>query len=141
MKPFIPYINEEVILMKRYIRDSVTEILAVDASYEFVELPQFARQAKKLGLDQDDIEELKQSLIKEKPEANLGSNVYKFRWVPSKWNTGQSGGTRVIYVDVIKDSKAYLVSIYAKNVKANLDPKEQEVIRKLGKLLSKGGKF
>ena len=114
-------------------------IKAVTDEYEFVLLKPFIREFKKLKLNDNDLAELKVKLVEEEPEADLGSNVYKFRWAPSRWNTGQSGATRVIYVDVIRDSKAYLVSIYGKNKKSNLGPTELKGIRELGKLLSKGG--
>jgi len=112
---------------------------SVNADYDIVELPQFKKQAKRLKLTDADIAELKQKLIDEEPEANLGSNVYKFRWVPSRWNTSQRDA-RVIYIDIIKDSKAYLVSMYTKKDKSDLTPDELKNVRKLGKLLGKGGK-
>ena len=119
--------------MKIWIHASVT------SDYIFVELDQFRRQFKKLKLNESDLEELKQSLINSEPEACIGSSVYKFRWAPSRWNSGQRGATRVIYIDIIKDSKVYLVSIYVKNVKSNLTSDEEKAIRQLSKLLSKKG--
>lgn len=111
----------------------------VNESYEFILLEQFKREAKKLKLTESDIEELKHAIATEPPEASLGSGVYKFRWSPNRWNRGQSGATRTIYIEVIQDTRVYLVSIYNKNKKSTLSDSEESAIREVAKQLRRKG--
>lgn len=102
-------------------------------------MPQFKRAAKKLKLRESDIEELKKLIQTTPPEADLGHKVYKFRWAPKRWNRSKRGATRVIYIDVIKDSQCYLVTIYSKNAQENISDAELKFIHKISDKLRKLG--
>lgn len=119
--------------MKRYIYSVST----VNESYTFVELPQFKRDAKELKLNDSDIEELKHLIATTPPEADLGHKVYKFRWAPSRWHVGKRGATRVVYIEVIKSTECYLVTMFPKNKLDNISPAQLKFIHKMSDELRK----
>lgn len=105
---------------------------------KILKLKGFIKKADELKLTDADIKDLIDQMKSRIPEASLGSQVYKFRWSPSKWSTGSRDGARVIYVEFIKDedsSTVYLVTIYRKSEKTDLDPKELDNIKTWSKYL------
>ena len=108
----------------------------IDKEATIIELTPFKKCMKNYNLDDEDLTELKQQLIERAPEASLGSNIYKFRWAPSKWNRGSNKATRVIYVDIIKKAEVYLVTMYTKKDKSNLTPEELKNIKYIAKQLN-----
>ena len=52
----------------------------------------------------------------------------KIRW--KKENKGKSGGIRVLYVDFLYFEKIYLISVYSKSEKANINNSEKKEIKK-----------
>lgn len=103
-------------------------------SKAFVELPSFTNSWKSLGLTDDDLRSL-QNIILTDPESAiaLGSNVYKIRFKPVTHNHGKDTSDRVIYIDIIKDSKIYLVLVFKKADEANITNRELEAIRSIAK--------
>lgn len=101
---------------------------------EFVELPSFKNSWKALDLSEKYLRNLQNQILNH-PEQGiaLGSNVYKFRFSPDSTNQGKSGSHRVLYIDIIKDSKIYLVMAFNKSDEENISPKELEGIRALAK--------
>ncbi len=72
------------------------------------------------------VKELEQGLF----EANLGSGLYKKRvGLPGK---GKRGGYRTL-IAFRKEDKAFFVYGFAKNVRADIDEKEEKVYRQLAK--------
>ena len=64
---------------------------------------------------------------------NLGSNIYKIR-VKNSDTGGKSGGYRVIYYTHLSNDRVYLLSIYSKTKKENINIKElQPIIDKINK--------
>lgn len=110
-------------------------LIPVDKNSDIIELPTFRKCMKEYDLGKEDLKELKQELKERAPEADLGGYVYKFRWAPSKWNRGSSRATRVIYVNILKDSKVYLITMYMKKDKGTLSSKELKEVKKLSKIL------
>jgi len=102
----------------------------------FVELPSFKTSWKNLGLTDDDLRSL-QNLILTKPELGipLGSNVYKIRFKPVDANRGKSVSDRAIYIDIIKDSKIYLVLVFSKADETNITESELREIKNISKEL------
>lgn len=88
-----------------------------------VELPEFQRRAKSIMTDAE--REAAILWIAENPEAgtSLGGGLRKVR-IPREGG-GKSGGFRTIYVFGGRDIPIFLISVFAKNEKANLTPKEQ----------------
>ena len=61
---------------------------------------------------------------------SLGNNCYKVRMAISDKRKGKSAGARVIINVQIISNKIYLLSIYDKSTKANLDPGELDYLIK-----------
>ncbi len=60
----------------------------------------------------------------------LGKNCYKIRLAIKSKNKGKSGGGRVITYVLTENKEIILLSIYDKNEKADLEPKELEFLLK-----------
>lgn len=93
-------------------------------------MPEFERQWKKCGLNDDDLKDLEAYLC-EHPEAGRliqgTGGLRKFRWaLPS---SGKSGGSRVLYVDFAYFEKIYMITCFNKNVKVSLSRDEKNQIK------------
>jgi len=88
-----------------------------------VELPEFQRRAKAIMSDAE--REAAVVWIAENPEAGtaLGGGLRKVR-IP-RTGGGKSGGFRTLYVFGGRHMPIFLITVFAKNEKANLSPKEQ----------------
>ena len=95
-----------------------------------VELFEFQRACKTIGVSEDFVDELKVTLAKH-PDAGieLGSGLYKMRF--ARKGQGKSGGYRVVYFFKGEDMPIFLISIFAKNKKVNLTKTESTVFRHL----------
>ena len=91
--------------------------------FTFIELEQFAR-AREAMLDDSEFAQLQLHMMTQ-PEAGdviPGSDgCRKLRWALS--GRGKRGGARVIYFLRLKSGEIVLVTMYAKNVRDNIDPK------------------
>ena len=96
-----------------------------------VELPEFQRRAK--AVMSDDEREAAIVWIAENPEAgtSLGGGLRKVR-IPREGG-GKRGGFRTIYVFGGRHMPIFLVTVFAKNEKANLTTKEQATAVDLSK--------
>lgn len=103
--------------------------------HSFVESPIFTKKWQDEHLTDDDLLAL-QSLI-EKNLSNrtvcipLGSNLYKVRFSPSKYNHGKNTSKRIYFIEIIKDSNIYLIHLLNKNEASNISPKQEEDFREL----------
>jgi hypothetical protein len=102
----------------------------------FIETAEFRKCWKKVGLDEEDLREL-QSFLLEHPEAGdmvQGTGgVRKLRW--ARPGGGKSGGVRTIYFDFSDRSTIWLITVFGKNVKADLSPEERRDIKSFIKRL------
>ena len=110
----------------------------VPQNHEIKETKKFQRQRKKLDLTDEDIEELKEKVKRYKPEGPLGSEIFKFRWAPDKWNMGKRGALRVIYLSVLVDKETYFMELYQKNKQETLTDEQEKEIKKLAKKIKNG---
>ena len=96
-----------------------------------VELPEFQRRAKAVMSDSE--REAAIVWIAGNPDAgvSLGGGLRKVR-IPREGG-GQSGGFRTIYVFGGSHMPIFLITVFAKNEKANLTAKEQAVAVELSK--------
>lgn len=83
-----------------------------------VELPEFLRRAKSIMSDEERVELV--NYLAENPEAgvSLGGGLRKLRF--ARPGAGKSGGYRTIYVFGGTTIPLFLMSVFAKNEKANL---------------------
>ncbi len=108
-------------------------------SFEVVVSPAFERQLKKLvkrhaSLKQD-IKPLLDSLeVHPTQGAFIGKDCYKIRLAISSKAKGKSGGARVITCVKVVASTVYLLSIYDKSEKEDLEDKELDKLLKLAGL-------
>lgn len=116
----------------------VNNLQPVPKDYEIIVEKKFKKEFEKLGLDDEDLQELKTAITEQKPDANLGNDIYKFRWAPQKWNTGKSGATRVIYISIVVDKEVYLVKIYPKNEQENLTNEDKKKLKKIKDKIDNG---
>ena len=64
--------------------------------------------------------------------------IRKVRW--ALHGKGKSGGVRVVYLDIVVAEKIYLLSLFAKNEKANLSKEERNDLRNLVALIKQEAK-
>lgn len=98
-----------------------------------VELPEFQRRAQSIMTDVE--RETVITWIAANPEEgiSLGGGLRKIR-VPREGG-GKSGGFRTIYVFGGRHMPIFLITIFAKNEKANLTPKEQAATVEVSKAI------
>lgn len=103
---------------------------------EFIRLPEFEKQCKNIGLNEDDIREIENTLMF---DTNAGDVIQstgglrKLRIALS--NRGKSGGARVIYINFAYYEKIYFITVYAKNEMENLSQSERNELKQLVKIL------
>lgn len=112
-----------------------SHLAPIPENYDIIETEEFKRAWKKQKLSDADLQKLKKELKEEPAEAPLGSCVYKFRFSPSTSNRGQSSQDRVIYVQLDRKNKCYLLTIFEKDKQSDLSPKELVYLRKIAKML------
>jgi mRNA-degrading endonuclease RelE of RelBE toxin-antitoxin system len=109
-------------------------------NYEIVPTSRFEKEAKKISHVypgfRKDVEKLAASLAENPIQGkHLGHGVYKLRIPLTGKSSGKSYGARVIHTVFSVDKKVYLLSIYDKSVKRDLNNKElQEFIRFVKKI-------
>lgn len=96
-----------------------------------VELPEFQRRARSIMTDTE--RDAAISWIASNPEKGvpLGGGLRKVR-IPREGG-GKSGGFRTIYVFGGRHMPIFLITVFAKNEKANLSPREQAAAVEMSK--------
>lgn len=100
-----------------------------------VELPEFQRRARAVLSDGE--REALIDYIARNPSSgvSIGGGVRKTRF--AREGGGKSGGYRVVYYFNAEDgTPLFLITVFAKNEKANLSASETEAVQALGALLS-----
>ncbi len=96
-----------------------------------VQLPGFAREAKRAGLSPEDLRLIELDIM-EDPEAfplMAGTGgPRKMRFSPESRRGGKSGGVRVCYFLITPAEHVYLVTVFSKNDKPNLSPADAQAI-------------
>ena len=100
-----------------------------------VETPEFQRRARVLMSDDDRMALIDYMARNPTAGVPIGGGVRKFRF--ARDGAGKSGGYRVIHFYCEDVSiPIVLITIFAKNEKANLTPAETEAVKTLGKILA-----
>lgn len=98
----------------------------------------FETNWKTLGLDDDDLMTLQQTLLANPQMGVVIQNTGGLRKIRIPLQgRGKSGGARVLYVDFVSFEKIYLISAYSKGQKDNLTDRECLEIRQLIESLQK----
>lgn len=90
----------------------------------------FHQWAKAEGITDNILKEAIGEMEKGLYEGNLGSGLYKKRVAAS--GKGKRGGYRTL-IAFKKDSQAFFIYGFAKNVRANIDEREEKIYRQLAK--------
>lgn len=103
---------------------------------EFVMMPEFDKMWNKLGLSDEELQDLQLEILSNVNAGNVirgTGGLRKMRFaIESK---GKSSGVRVLYVDFVIYKKIYLITAYHKSQKVNLSKSERNEIKKLITLL------
>ena len=100
-----------------------------------VETPEFQRRARAIMSDDERMELIDYVARNPMTGIAIGGGVRKFRF--ARAGSGKSGGYRVIHVFSPEDgTPVILITVFAKNEKANLSKAETEAVKALGKALS-----
>jgi mRNA-degrading endonuclease RelE of RelBE toxin-antitoxin system len=93
---------------------------------------QVKKLAKKYPSMKQDLIQLKEELLENPLQGTpLGKDCYKIRMAIKSKNQGKSGGARVITCLKIVDETIYLLSIYDKSEKEDLEEKELDNLLKI----------
>ena len=108
---------------------------------EFIITKEFDRTWKELGLNDDDLSELKIYLCKNPDCGDTlegTGGVKKLRWALE--GRGKSGGARIVYLDIVFAERIYLLTAFPKNQKANLSKSERNQMRNVVTAIKKAEK-
>lgn len=100
-----------------------------------VETPEFQRRARNIMSEDERLALI--DFVARNPTVgvSIGGGVRKFRF--AREGSGKSGGYRVIHFYNQDDrTPIFLITVFAKNEKANLTPTETAAVRALGELLA-----
>ena len=95
-----------------------------------MEMPAFVRRASTAMSDADRSDLI--AFLAANPEAgvSLGGGLRKMRW--ARTGGGKSGGFRTVHYWQVGPAPLFLLTMFAKNEKANLTPAELAALRQLG---------
>jgi len=109
--------------------------MGVMAIVTVVETPEFQRRARSLMSEAERLALIDFVARNPGTGVSIGGGVRKFRF--AREGGGKSGGFRVIHFFNADDgTPIFLITVFAKNEKANLTSAEAEAVRSLGELLS-----
>lgn len=99
-----------------------------------VETPAYLTAAKGVLSNAERVEVI--NTVAQNPEAGvaLGGGIRKIR-IPRQGH-GKSGGGRVVFLFAGEDIPVFLLTVFAKNEKANLNPKERTALVKAAKRMA-----
>lgn len=104
----------------------------------FIETPIFSEDRRMLFSD-DEFQQFQTYLLE---NYHLGDYLQhtggcqKIRWKLSSNNKGKSGGVRVIYYTLTQQGKLYLLMIYPKSKRDNLNSTEKAILRHIVEQIS-----
>ena len=106
---------------------------------EFVMMPEFDRQWHKLGLDDTELRQLQETLLKNPKAGKVIQGTKGLRKIRIAFEgQGKSGSGRVAYVDFTVYETVYLITAYSKNEKDTLTKAERNEIAKMIVRLERG---
>ena len=104
----------------------------------FIEVPQFTKKWKLLGLTDDDLRALQKELLKDPKSGDAikgTGGIRKIRIPMENKGKGKRGGARVIYVDIEFKETIYFVNVYTKDEKDDLTEDEKKAFKAVVKIL------
>jgi len=111
-------------------------VIEITMKRMFIETNEFRSRWVELGMTEEALCELQNYLL-EYPEAGPvvpgTGGIRKVRW--NREGRGKSGGIRVIYIDSCNRETTWLITVFGKNEKSNLSPREKSTIKAFVKSL------
>lgn len=99
---------------------------------EFIFTKPFRDSWNRMGLNDNDLKQLEEILLKNPQEGDVIQGTGGARKLRIQLEgRGKRGGGRVIYLDVFEKEKLYLLLAYPKNVQDNLTPMQEKAIKAL----------
>lgn len=103
---------------------------------KFVMLPEFDKNWKNMGLNDNDLRRLQEELLLDPAKGDLMQGTGGLRKLRFAFEgKGKSGSGRVCYVDFAVYETLYLITAYPKNEKDNLSKSERNSIAKVIQVL------
>jgi hypothetical protein len=102
--------------------------------YVFVQYSTFVAKAKKMGFTAEDVRRIELAIMEGAQAAPVVAGtggLRKIRFAPEASGAGKSGGVRVCYVVLEEVRYFYLLTLFAKNEKDNLEKSERNAIASL----------
>lgn len=102
----------------------------------FIETNEFTRKWEQLGLTDEELRKLENSILENPQIGKIVKGTGKLRKMRfSLPGRGKRGSARVCYVDFFMHDTVYMITAYAKNEKENLSQKERNDIKKAIEIL------
>jgi len=99
---------------------------------EFVMMPEFDRQWHKMGLGDEELRQLQETLLQNPKAGDVIRGTNGLRKIRVAFEgQGKSGSGRVVYVDFTVHETIFLITAYPKNVKDDLSKAERNKIAKM----------
>jgi hypothetical protein len=106
---------------------------------EFVLMPEFDRQWQRLGLGDNELRQLQETLLQNPKAGNVIRGTKGLRKIRIAFKgQGKSGSGRVVYVDFAVHEVVYLITAYPKTEKDNLSKSERNTIAAMIARLERG---
>ncbi len=103
---------------------------------EFVIMPEFEKQWKIMGLDDEDLRFVQEQLIKNPKSGSVIQGTGGLRKLRIAFkNKGKSGSGRLLYVDFMLNELIYLIYAYPKSESDNLTMEQRNNIKKMIKCI------
>ncbi len=97
---------------------------------EFIMTPEFDKVWNKLGLTDDNLEELQEIILLNPQIGSVIEGTGGLRKVHFALNEGKSGGIRVLYIDLLIYEQVYFITAFPKSSKDNLTKSEKMKLSK-----------
>lgn len=97
----------------------------------FIETNEFTRKWEQLGLTDEELRKLENSILENPQIGKIVKGIGKLRKMRfSLPGRGKRGSMRICYVDFLIQETVYMITAYAKNERENLSQKERNDIKK-----------
>ena len=119
--------NRDADIVKGFEHESLDE---ESNNREFIETELFTRKWNKLGLDDGTLLKVQKALLNNPKTGKVipgTKGARKIRFIIGN-NKGKSGGGRIIYLDVLIENTIYLLDVYLKSDKENLNKMDKKRI-------------
>ncbi len=98
---------------------------------EFIMTPEFDKNWEMMGLNDDDLKNLQEEILKNPQIGKVIQGTGGLRKMRFAIEAGKRSGARVLYVDLVLSEEVYLITAYSKGDKEDISEAGKLKIRKL----------